>query len=420
MNTNKMAFFAFCLLLNACQGLGPGIFGGGDDEPGTGLDTFDPSIVNDPLSEFSWEIFQKTIAEQEDLSENLMISPLSIASALYMAYNGADGTTRREMEATLRLSNLSPEVLNGSFTALVSLLEEPILGSRLRAANSFFWDESRLDVDPEFLQDLEQYYRAELGKDNFRQNKQQVLDNINDWVSDATEGRIDKILDNIKDEEVAFLINALYYLGDWLQPFDPDLTVDAPFTLSGGQTVDVPILFQDSAFPNYRGDDYTAVECTMADSSYAMWFVLPPEEEQIDQWIASFSIEELKDNFASTARRERILLRLPKFELKDDIELSAILKALGMPAAFNPFEADFSKLGSSQTGNNIYISQVRHKTFFQLDEKGVEGAAVTSIGFGVTSLPPTISFTRPFLALLMHKPTGTLVFAGKVKDPSRD
>ena len=416
MNINKIAFFVIVLLLTACQGLDPGILGGGNEDPGSGLQTFDPAIIEDPLSTFSWKVFQQTVSEH-DAAENLMISPLSVASALYMAYNGAEGTTRSEMEAALSLANISPEMLNGSFTALTSLLEEPILGSRLRAANSFFWDESRINVNEEFLETLESYFDAEVAKDNFLTNKQQVLDNINQWVDDATEGRIDKILNDIKDEEVAFLINALYYLGDWMEPFDPDLTYDSPFLLPDGSSIEVPTLSQDNAFLNYRGDDYTAVECTMADSSYAMWFVLPDADQTVDQWIASNSIEELEQTFASKARRERIILRLPKFELKYDIELSKVLKAMGMPAAFNPQAANFNGLGSSPIGN-IYISRVQHKTFFKLDEKGVEGAAVTAIGFGVTSLPPTVSLDRPFLALLMHKPTGTMVFAGKVEDPT--
>ncbi len=146
-----------------------------------------------------------------------------------------------------------------------------------------------------------------------------------------------------------------------------------------------------------------------------MWFILPPADQPIDDWIQNSSFESIQKTFLEKAALNRLMLLLPKFEVNYKVQLNEALKSLGMEVAFNPFEANFGKLGESF--GNLYLSRVEHKTFLKIDEKGAEGAAVTSVGIAVTSVPPSIRFNRPFVTVLMHKPTETIVFAGKVEDP---
>ena len=180
----------------------------------------------------------------------------------------------------------------------------------------------------------------------------------------------------------------------------------------------VPTMFQDNAFRFYQGDDLSIVESDLVDTSYTMWFMLPPEELSVEQWLAEKSMDWDLSAFSDKLTYGRIFLEVPKFEVNYKINLNEVLKSMGMDIAFNESLADFSNIGDA--GGNIFISRVEHKTFLKVDEKGVEGAAVTSVGFGVTSVPPTIRFDRPFLVLLMHKPTQTLIFMGKIEHPLQD
>ncbi|WP_170110608.1 serpin family protein [Flavilitoribacter nigricans] len=387
----------------------------GTTDPGTG--DVEPELVTYPLGSFGWEVVQQTLQRANETS-NTVISPLSIAAALYMTYNGADGETRSAMNETLKLNGISVDSLNAAYRQLAELLENTREGVRLSSANAVFWDENRVDPAESFLAKLTAFYEAETFAEDFRNNPDAVLNKINAWVNEETEGRIEKILEELNPEEVMFLINALYFIGDWDKPFDPDQTSDRPFTTSDGREIMVPTMYQDSQFKYYDGTDFKGVSCTFADTSLAMWFVLPPADQDIDQFIASLAYDDLVDRFNTQAITGRLDLQLPKFKINYKIQLNDVLKAMGMEIAFDPMEADFSNLGTA-TGN-LYISRVEHKTFLKIDEKGAEGAAVTSVGIAATSLPPSIKFNRPFLTVLLHKATKTPIFVGKIEDPTSE
>ena len=361
---------------------------------------------------------QEAVQRETEL-DNTVISPLSIAAALYMTYNGADGETKTAMGETLKLNGISPDSLNAAFLELTKLLEDTEAEVRLTSANAIFWDEARLSPSGNFLARMVSFYEAETFNEDFQNNAGAVLDKINSWVNDQTEGRIQKILDKLDPQEVMFLVNALYFIGDWEQPFAAEVTSDQAFTLSNGQEIRVPTMYQDNTFTYYDGNDFKGVSCTFADTSLAMWFVLPPAGQKIDDFIADISYEDIVEGLMLKANSGRLELQLPKFEVNYKIQLNDVLKAMGMEIAFDPMQANFSNIGSTAFGNT-YISRVEHKTFLKIDEKGAEGAAVTSVGIGVTSLPPSIKFDRPFLTILIHKSTQTPVFIGKIENPLRD
>lgn len=385
-------------------------------KPGEGA--AEPEMVAAAIGTFGWEVMQKDVQRATE-ANNTVISPLSIAAALYMTYNGADGDTRTAMDAALQLNGISPDSLNPAFLLLTKLLEATQSDVRLSSSNAVFWDDTRLTPSQNFLGKLTAFYQAETFGEDFQNNPQAVLDQINNWVDDRTEGRIKKILEDLDPQEVMFLINALYFIGDWEEPFAADATKDRSFRLSSGQEIQVPTMFQDNVFIHYDGTDFQGVSCTFADTSLAMWFVLPPAGKPIDDFIAETSFDALVKGLTEQAMLGRIYLNLPKFEVNYKTQLNDVLKDMGMAVAFDPFQADFSNIGTTAFGN-AYISRVEHKTFLKIDEKGAEGAAVTSVGVGITSLPPSFNFDRPFLTVLVHKPTRTPIFIGKVEDPLRE
>ncbi len=374
----------------------------------------DVNNLKEPMEVFGWEILQASFAGETD-DKNVVISPLSIAAALYMTYNGAEGQTKAAMAETLALNGLPTDSLNGAFDQLMEILGVPKEGLRLESANAIFWDENKVIPNEDFLQQLSTYYDAADFAADFEGNPEEVVQNINDWVSDQTEERIKKIIEDLNPEEVMFLINALYFIGDWDQPFPESSTMDKPFSLGNDQQINVPTMFTDDAFQYYQGSDFSAVQCDFVDTTFSGWFILPTQQTSVETLVEQNNLAELINIVTSQSRFGRIFLEIPKFEVNYKIQLNDVLKSMGMALAFDRMQADFSGIG--QSGGNLYISRVEHKTYLKIDEKGAEGAAVTSVGVGATSLPPRISFNKPFLVLIMHKPTRTLIFAGKIENP---
>jgi serpin B len=366
------------------------------------------------LSYFQWHLFQQSVASDQS-GKNLNISPLSIAAALYMTYEGSAGTTRDGISETLALHSAQAGFnLGQAYEDLIHELEKT--DAVLETSNAVFWDKNRIFPKEEFLQYTSDYFDA--GRFDLAFEDPAALAAINDWVKTATEGRIDKILDEISQEEVMFLINALYFKDDWQFPFPEESTRVGDFVRKDGKIVQAQMMYQDiNTLRYYQNSDFSAVEMPFADTAYSLVLMLPPDGKNPDQLIAQLEPERMETLYEQDLKTGRILLDLPKFEIEYKVLLNDVLKNMGMTLAFDPNEADFSNLGTAPEGN-LFISKVLHKTYLKIDEKGAEGAAVTSVGVGVTSLPPQLRFDRPFVFLLLNKKTGALIFAGKIEDPN--
>jgi serpin B len=411
MNGTKLLVSILLVGLLACSKDEPLL----TNEPGQPDIRVEPTVLTASMEDFSQQLFTKVL-EQEEAGKNIVLSPLSVAAALYMTYNGADGSTQTAMSEALALQGMSADTLNAAFEALSNVLQQTSGNTQLQMANAVFWDENRVVPGTNFLTPLQDQYQAETIPGDFANNPDQVLATINDWVNDQTEGRIDKILEQLNPEEVLFLVNALYFIGDWDQPFPEETTTERDFQLSDGRSIQVPTMFQDNELRVLMKEAYAAVELAFDDGDYVMRFVLPPTGTDIVDWLDAEQLASIQQSIQDEAQRQRIMLTLPKFELNYKISLNEMLKALGMEVAFNPSAANFSKIGSFLEGSP-YISRVEHKAFLKIDEKGAEGAAVTAVGVGVTSAPPAIDFNRPFMIQLVHKPSNTSIFTGIIQNP---
>ena len=366
---------------------------------------------------FGLKLFREIHAQEN--GENVFIAPLSVGMALGMAYNGADGSTKEAMQRTLELQGLALTQVNESYRSLIDLLRGLDPAVEFRIANSIWYDQA-YTFEQDFLQVNRDYFDAEVAGLDFADPS--AAQTINAWVDRNTNGRIKEIVDSpISPELVMFLINAIYFKGDWTNPFDEELTREGPFTLADGSARQVEMMSYakpDTVLAYLDGDAGVQVlDMKYGGKAYSMTIVMPQQPADIDALVQGLD-PETWERWIDGLAEMQAQVTMPKFTLEYDIELNEALKALGMEVAFDPFNADFTRIYSG--GERIYISKVKHKTFVDVNEKGTEAAAVTSVEIGITSMPPMIIVDRPFLFAIREKFSGTILFLGVIVDPSAE
>jgi serpin B len=363
---------------------------------------------------FGFDLFAQLV--RQDASKNLFISPISVSTALAMAYNGAAGETQRAMAEALRLQGLELPKVNQAYLALLNSLGGLNPEVEVSIANSI-WGRKGILWNEGFLARNRTYYRAEVTSLDF---DPAARDSINNWVSDKTKGKIKGVVDDIKQSDVMFLINAIYFNGTWLSPFDKKLTTDHTFHLAGGAEKLHPMMSQHGRFMYLKGDGFQAVKLPYKKPQVGMHVFLPDEGSSLEQFLKSVNGESWQSWMSRFSQAEGDVV-LPRFKLEYKAELSSALTALGMGVAFTD-QADLSGMVEPQTvlPGGLYIDSVLHKAVVDVNEEGTEAAAVTSVVVGVTSMPAfTFHFVadRPFFFAICDEGTGTILFMGAVFDP---
>lgn len=370
--------------------------------------------VIDADQRFSYELFRKSA--MSDSGENVMISPLSVSMALSMALNGAEKETYHAMREALKFDNISLDEINEGYHSIIDLFVNLDPEVEFTVANSI-WFKEGLPVKEAFLNRVKDSFGATSESLDF--NKKESIGRINDWVNTNTNGKIDSIIDEISDDYVMFLINALYFKGDWLRTFDKDLTEKDDFHLEGGETKTVDMMNQNGRFAAYFSEDVHMVELPYGDSLFTMSLLLPADPStNIDQFIEQNLNSETLSKWRSSLSdgSQNIVVQLPKFEIEYEKSLNDFLKEMGMEIAFDEWNADFTGI-ADVSPQNIAIGDVKHKTVIRVDEEGSEAAAVTSVGMVVTSMPPVFRADRPFVFIIHEMVSGTNLFMGKIVDP---
>jgi serpin B len=362
---------------------------------------------------FAFKLFRQVNTDEED-GANVFVSPLSVGMALGMTYNGAAGTTRDAMQQTLELQGLTLQEVNESYQSLIRLLVDLDPRVDMLIANSI-WYRQGIQVVPAFIDLNRQYFDAEVTALDF--NDPAAANVINQWVDSKTRGRIDRIIDPpIPVDMIMYLINAIYFKGDWTSQFDKDLTRNAPFTLATGSQTSVPTMASGAKIPirTFGDNDVLVADLPYGGRAYSMTLVVPHEASQIvelsqtltgDRWSA----------WIGALQDDSIDVYMPKFTVEYEVTLNDVLKALGMAIAFSEMDADFTNLYAGP--QRAYISEVKHKTFVEVNEEGTTAAAVTSVGVGVTSIPQVVRVDRPFIFAIRERLSGTIVFMGRMMDP---
>ena len=354
---------------------------------------------------FQANIFNKMNKNKK--GENLIISPLSIFQALSLATNGAKSETQSEMLDLLQVDSI--DELNDINDKIISQFKK---FSTIEIANAVMTKFNPLE---EFANIAENYLSTIEPLESVEQ--------VNNWCSNKTHGKIDKILDSLSPYTLMIILNAVYFKGEWSSKFESYATKKLPFYNLGKEEIQIDTMTQIDHFRYYEDKKVQAIELRFIKDSMSAIIILPNEGNDINKYIDTLSISnEEYTKIISGLKRAKVHLQLPKFQLEYKEILNDVLIDLGMYKAFDRFEADFTGL---KKGRGLYIDEVIHKTYLKVFEDGCEAAAVTVITMSNATLIPfeekiyEMKINRPFLFLLQNSalPSGyDLVFMSKIEN----
>lgn len=363
-------------------------------------------------NEFGVELFTKVAGEE---NKNLMLSPLSASAALTMLLNGCSGNTYDQLKETLKYpANMTISEINEVYKSLVAQLLVVDPKVKLALANAIFYRQD-FSVKGPFLNTMSTDFDAEIAGLDF--SLPASLTTINKWASDNTNGKIPKVLNEISGDAVMFLMNALYFKGDWSYQFDEALTSDRSFHTDGTHSVNVSTMKGDVGSKVTSGTGYKAIELPYGCTNFTMVVVVP--EGTLSDFMTSFTAEKwntITSAFDGQEKFGELTVYMPKYKFSYEKYLNDQLQSMGMLDAFNPGLANLSGISDA----SIYVSFVKQNTFVEVDEIGTEAAAVTTIGIETTSFPPQpreFVIDKPFVFAIRERTTNALLFIGQVVNP---
>lgn len=371
------------------------------------------SPITGANNNFGFNLIKNLI--NKDKNKNMIISPLSVSTILSMTQNGADKETKEEMKNCIGLKNISDKDINSQYYGLLDYYNNLKLVN-LKVANSI-WVNKQINLNNDFKNITNKYYGSQVSSEDF-ENKDTV-NKINQWVNQATKGQINKIIDDISNDDTAVLINSLYFKGRWQDEFSTNNTKKEEFTLANGEKINVDNM-EGRGYVNYlKEDNFQAISLPYYDG-IEMDLFLPNEGVKVDNFIQSLTKENF-DKWVSEFEGTDVVQQIPKFKMEYDTDLKDTLESLGMNEAFDSHKANFKNLATSVGENPMYIGKIKHKACVSVDEQGTEAAAVTAETM-TGSIRPSVNpvnfkINRPFFFAIRDNKTGVVLFMGKVENP---
>ncbi|XP_066482702.1 serpin B6-like [Tiliqua scincoides] len=367
---------------------------------------------------FALDLFKKL--SEDDPKKNLFFSPLSISSALSMVFQGAKGNTAAEMSKVLSVAKAGE--IHVAYEKLISEINKPGTKYLLRLANRLF-GETSYDFLTSFTDTCQKFYHADLEKLNFCAKAEESRKHINTWVEEQTAGKIQDLLATglINSLTKLVLVNAIYFKGNWANQFLKDHTKEKPFKISKNETKMVQMMYKKAEFNlGYVSDHRTKIlELPYIDRELSMIILLPDEIEDtstgLEKLERDMTFEKLMDWInPEMMDLTEVELSLPKFKLEEKYDLKSVLSRMGMAEAFVEGKADFSGMSSNK---DLFLSEVVHKSFVEVNEEGTEAAAATAAIIVPKFFVPRFMADHPFLFLIRHNKTGSILFYGRFCSP---
>lgn len=360
------------------------------------------------LNEFAIDLYRTTVA---DKGGNVVVGPYSVVTALGMIYGGASGTTADEMAAVLH-TGMPAERWHVALNAYDLTLDARTKGSptQWRVANKV-WVQQGMKLQASFLDLLVSRYGAPAAEANFATAAEVERKAVNAWVAESTNKHVTELFPEgaIDATTQLALVNAVALDAPWEFPFDPASTRIGSFTTADGKEVSVPMMSYNEYLPSGRRDDYQAVELPYGGGALSMVVIVPSDLAAFEAALDTASLSRV----VSSIQEGGIHLTMPKWTARTRVNLNKALSDLGMPTAFGG-GADFSGMTGSR---GLFLSTVEHEAFIEVDEKGTRAAAATG-GAMAASHGPTVAITKPFLYVVRDRGSGTVLFIGRVLDPS--
>jgi serpin B len=355
---------------------------------------------------------------------NLFFSPESISTAFAMAYAGANGQTAAEMQKVFHFT-LPPERLHPAMGALLAGMNAPHQGYALSVADAL-WAQQNTNFLPGYLKLVKTDYGAGFHPVDFKSNPESVRATINQWVEKQTNDKIQNLLGpgTITPLTRLILTNAIYFKAAWADQFGKNFTENKDFHLSAAKTIQAPTMRNSGHYYYFKGPSFQALQLPYEKDEVSMLILLPDNADGLPALERSLTAAHLEKWTSSLAYADEVIVSLPRFKITQQFELSSTLEALGLKAAFNPSAADFSSITGDKS---LSISAAIHKAYIDVDENGTEAAAATAVVMVATAMaprtppPPPIVFTadHPFLFLIRDNATGSILFLGRVTDPTK-
>ncbi|XP_016078979.1 PREDICTED: serpin B3-like [Miniopterus natalensis] len=387
--------------------------------------------LSDANTRFAYDLFQEFRKSEK---ENIFFSPLSITSALAMTYLGSQNHTASEIQKVLHFNEVTgstqggatkahveePGSIHQQFQKLLTELNKPTDAYKLSLANRLY-GEKKIQFLQEYLDNVKEFYLASVESADFVNAAEESRKMINSWVERQTNEKIKNLFPegSLDHTTVLVLVNAIYFKGQWNKRFDPEVTEPGKFWLNKDTSKSVQMMQQSHKFNFTSLEDVQAsiLEIPYKGEELSMLVLLPNEIDGLQQLEATLTAEHLVAWTRSrNASLRDVRLQLPRFAVEESYGLKATMAALGMVDAFDPKRADFS--GMTRSGG-LVLSKVVHKSFVEVTEEGTEAAAATGAGAVTTSLPVYTTFRcdHPFLFLIRHNKTSSILFFGRVSCP---
>jgi serpin B len=361
---------------------------------------------------FAFNMFREVSTLSDE--PNTFFSPLSLNMALGMLYNGASGETRTEMAEVLGMADFTETEINEYYQKMSQTLLNIDPLTEIGIANSI-WYREEFPVKQSFIDINQRYFDAVVKALDF--SRSDAADIINKWCAGKTKNKIKEIIESpISDEVAMYLINALYFKSKWQFEFDKKQTKQEDFTKANNQKIKVNMMEQTTALPYYANQYLQCIEMPYGNQAFSMVAILPAENMNIDQLIEHLD-NTTWQNVVNSMWEQNIWLKLPRFKIECEIKLKYPVRNAGMKLIFDGHLADFSNISDVP----LFVSDIKQKTFVEVNEAGTEAAAVTVIQMDYTSTgssgPTSFFANRPFLYLIKEKSTGVILFIGRMDEP---
>jgi serpin B len=379
----------------------------------------DVSAIVSGSNRFALDLYQQLRSEEG----NLFFSPTSMSIALAMTHAGAEGQTESEIMKTLHFPEPANE-LHDRMAALQTLWTTAgkDQGIRLNLANRL-WGQKSYDFLPEFLQITREKYGAELARLNFAMSAE-ARQTINRWIEQQTENKITDLIppSAISADTKLVLTNAVYFHGAWSEPFEKAATQDEDFFLTKKETIKVPMMRRADEFRYGEIDDLKVLELPYGKGDLSMVILLPNRVDGLAKLEGKLTVPYLQKVMASVNLEDEVKVSLPKFKTASQFQMASTLRKMGMETAFDAKAADFSGMTG---GKDLFISEVIHKAFVDVNEEGTEAAAATAVMMAPTAAlfekpkkVPVFRADHPFVFAIQDSRNGGILFLGRMVNPA--
>lgn len=379
----------------------------------------DSQTIANANNDFAIRLYSKLQAAGKK-NENLFFSPYSISTALAMTATGAENQTEVQMLKTLGLpTKTEKQKLHSAIGKVIKELNDRGQENdyQLSIANAL-WGQIGYEFLPEFIELAGNNYDGGLNEVDFAGATETTRQTINSWVEKKTNDKIQNLISKGVLDSMTRLVltNAIYFKADWANGFKADRTQNADFTLAGGEKISVPMMNQTAEFNYVEIDNFQLLELPYINNELSMLAFLPKEIDGLGEFEKTLTIKNI-NQWLGKSNKCKVIVSIPKFKMTSKFNLNNVLKSLGMADAFSA-DADFSAMTGQK---DLYISDVIHKAYVDVNEEGTEAAAATAVVMRLTSISPQelpiFRVDRPFLFLIRDNLSGTILFIGRLVNP---